>query len=72
MGEWVTMGQTLLAEQKQLMGRMIKARIDLSHRFEVITDIINERAQVLNTQGDALEAKLNKVQTLAKEILALL
>lgn len=72
MNEWICVGQELLLEQQRLMSKMVHARIQLSHRFQVITELINERAGSLLNQGDLLEEKLRKVQTLGKEILELL
>ena len=70
--QWILKGQDILKEQHALMCRMVQARIKLSHRFQVISDIINERAELLIQQGEILDAKLTKVQDLGKEILDLL
>ncbi|CDO92079.1 unnamed protein product [Kluyveromyces dobzhanskii CBS 2104] len=72
MSQWVLKGQDILKEQHALMCRMIQARIKLSHRFQVVTDIINERASLLMQEGDVLGEKLKKVQHLGREILDLL
>lgn len=72
MTEWIDKGQELLKEQQAIMSRMVLARIKLSHRFQVVTNIINERAELLAKQGNLMDAKLKKVQVLGKEILELL
>ncbi|AMD21624.1 HFL232Cp [Eremothecium sinecaudum] len=67
--EWSAMGQEILEEQRELMEKMVANRAKLSHKFQVITRIINDRAQVLMDQGNRFQKKLERIQSLGKEIL---
>lgn len=72
LAEWLQTGEMLMREHKNIMERLILARIKLSHRFKAITDLINERATALNAQGEILDDKMKKIQDLGKEILEII
>lgn len=67
--QWIEIGNEILAEHQELMSKMISNRANLSYKFQVITRIINERAQMLMNQGAQFEAKLERIQSIGKEIL---
>ncbi|SCU94400.1 LADA_0G08306g1_1 [Lachancea dasiensis] len=66
---WIKAGEELQLEHKRILARLIKARMGLSEKFRVITDLINKRASALNAQGQILDLKLRRIQDLGKEIL---
>ncbi|SCU88755.1 LAFA_0E14400g1_1 [Lachancea sp. 'fantastica'] len=66
---WTASGDRLQQEQRDVLARLVEARMLLSAKFEVITDLVNERALALNEQGLLLDRKLKKIQDLGKEIL---
>ncbi|SCV05655.1 LANO_0H12266g1_1 [Lachancea nothofagi CBS 11611] len=66
---WIMTGQILQQEHQLILARLIEARMRLSEKFKVITDLINDRALALNAQGRILDQKLRKIQDLGKEIL---
>ncbi|CCC70611.1 hypothetical protein NCAS_0F01270 [Naumovozyma castellii] len=67
--EWIECGQHLHEEYGVLVTELIKQRIELSVKFEVVTSVINQRAEALNCQGKILDDKLIKIKELGKEIL---
>lgn len=67
--DWVQNGQQLLNTHTKLVGKLIKHRIELSVKFQVITDAINDRADALNAQGILVDEKLQRIKTLGEEIL---
>ncbi|QLG72819.1 hypothetical protein HG535_0D05280 [Zygotorulaspora mrakii] len=69
LSKWIEEGQNLMNRQTNLIGELVRERIELSHKFRVITTIINQRAEALNGRGDILDEKLNKIKSLGKEIL---
>lgn len=69
---WVSTGQKLQQEHSAILRRLVEARIRLSEKFKVITDLTNERAQALNAQGRVLDQKLRRIQDLGKEILEII
>lgn len=69
MVQWIEQGQVLLKEHTNLIGQLVQQRIELSHKFQAITTIINERAEALNNQGEILDEKMTKIENLGKEIL---
>lgn len=66
---WVQNGQQLLNTHTKLVGKLIKHRIELSVKFQVITKAINDRADALNAQGVLVDQKLQRIKTLGEEIL---
>lgn len=69
LAEWIGCGQTLLEEYMGFVGDLVQKRMELSIRFQTITNVINERATALNKQDEILDEKLNKIKNLGKEIL---
>lgn len=69
LAEWIDQGQVLLKAHTNLVGQLVQQRIELSHKFQAITTVINERADALNKQGEILDEKMTKIENLGKEIL---
>ncbi|AGO14117.1 AaceriAER320Cp [[Ashbya] aceris (nom. inval.)] len=67
--QWTAMGEEIMEEQRQLMGRMVANRAKLSYQFETITQVITERARALVEHGTQFREKLERIQSLGKEIL---
>lgn len=67
--EWIANGQHLLNDQTKLVGQLIKHRIELSLKFQVITQAVNDRAEALNAQDLLVDQKLQRIKTLGEEIL---
>ncbi|AET39176.1 Ecm11p Ecym_4097 [Eremothecium cymbalariae DBVPG len=67
--KWAETGQEILKEHQELMAKMVANRAKLSYKFQVITQVINERAEVLMKQGTQFQEKLERIQTLGREIL---
>ncbi|GAV49166.1 hypothetical protein ZYGR_0N05730 [Zygosaccharomyces rouxii] len=67
--EWIQNGQHLLNTHAKLVGKLVKHRIELSIKFQVITNAINDRADALNAQGILVDQKLQRIKTLGEEIL---
>lgn len=66
---WIQYGDKLSQEYNALLGELVRQRIELSYKFEVITDKINERAEALTLQGKLVDDKMQKIKSLGKEIL---
>ncbi|SCV03597.1 LAME_0H11694g1_1 [Lachancea meyersii CBS 8951] len=66
---WTSSGEKLQQEHHAILARLVEARMRLSEKFKVITDLVNERALALNAQGRLLDQKLRRIQDLGKEIL---
>ncbi|CEP63686.1 Ecm11p LALA0_S09e00232g [Lachancea lanzarotensis] len=69
---WTASGDKLQQEQHAVLVRLVEARMRLSAKFKVITDLVNERALALTDQGLLLDRKLKRIQDLGKEILDIL
>lgn len=67
--EWIQNGQQLLNTHTKLVGELVRQRIELSVKFQVITNAINDRADALNAQGILVDQKLQRIKTLGEEIL---
>lgn len=67
--EWINEGQVLLNAHTKLVAQLVRERIELSGKFRAITSVINDRAEALNKQGQLLDEKQKKIETLGKEIL---
>ncbi|KAL6950039.1 hypothetical protein ACO0QE_000709 [Hanseniaspora vineae] len=67
--QWVQTGLNMNTKHQALIEKIIIARIKLSHKFKVITDLLNERAQELNQNGELINEKLVKIKDLGNEIL---
>ncbi|CCD26352.1 Ecm11p NDAI_0H01780 [Naumovozyma dairenensis CBS 421] len=67
--EWIECGEKLQNDYRQLVYKLVKERMELSYKFQVITSVINDRASALNQQGKVLDEKLIKIKELGKEIL---
>ncbi|CCE62896.1 hypothetical protein TPHA_0D02590 [Tetrapisispora phaffii CBS 4417] len=66
---WVEEGQKNISEYRELISQLVKKRIEFSIRFQLITDIINQRANALNEKGLLLDDKLKKIKEIGDEIL---
>lgn len=70
--EWLDYGDSLVLEHQKLIHELAKLRVELSYKFQIITDVINDRADTLIQQSDHIDDKLKQIKDIAKNILNVL
>lgn len=72
LNEWIKEGEVLTNENKCLIKQLIKARLELSYKFQIITNIMNQRVESLLIYENHLDGKLKQIKTIAKNMLDIL
>lgn len=70
--KWVQCGQNFCKEHEILIKELMKARLELSYKFEIITKTMNDRCEALIKQEDHLDGKLKQIKDIAKNMLDIL
>lgn len=69
---WLECGHIFTTKHENLIKELMKTRLDLSYKFQVITKVMNDRCEALMTQEDRLDDKLKQIKTIAKNMLDIL
>ncbi|CCK69382.1 Ecm11p KNAG_0C02710 [Huiozyma naganishii CBS 8797] len=67
--DWMDRGEELIEENRTLMKNLVQTRIDLSHKFLILSEVINARAEALEMQGERIDGKLKQIKDIANNIL---
>ncbi|CCH60649.1 hypothetical protein TBLA_0D01420 [Henningerozyma blattae CBS 6284] len=67
--DWIKFSEEIMNENQMIINEIIQERINISLKFQVITNLINQRAMILNKQGKLIDKKVERVKNLSNEIL---
>lgn len=70
--KWLECGQDFTKEHEILIKDLMKTRLELSYKFEVITKTMNDRCEALVKQEDHLDGKLKQIKDIANNMLNIL
>lgn len=70
--KWLKRGQDFTREHEILIKDLMKTRLELSYKFEIITRAMNDRCEALVKQEDHLDGKLKQIKDIANNMLNIL
>lgn len=70
--KWLEWGHNLTIEHENLIEELMKTRLDLSYKFQIITRTMSDRCDALINQENHLDGKLKKIKSIAKNMLDIL
>lgn len=70
--KWLEWGHNFTLEHENLIKELMRTRLDLSYKFQIITKTMNDRCDALMAQENRLDGKLKQIKNIAKNMLDIL
>ncbi|CAB4255106.1 similar to Saccharomyces cerevisiae YDR446W ECM11 Non-essential protein apparently involved in meiosis, GFP fusion protein is present in discrete clusters in the nucleus throughout mitosis [Maudiozyma barnettii] len=70
--EWINYGEELNNRHLELTKQLVQLRIELSYKFRIIIELINDNSDYLMQSEKSLDEKLDRIKVIGNDILNLL